>query len=1269
MNYKKLFAFLILGVFLLAFTPLTSATLKDYDTNKRIVSLDKSFLGIRTGSIADVQLITPLNYKVGLGYQKVAEMRVSGFTDYEDFITRIEFYNVADGMRELVVDYDLRKKELEQYIVNDYMEECSINITTNNETCYNVISGNHIEERFVWNELLEVNFNEYENLTLGLFTYVNEGDRVEWIPSFTKNNVRVEEWAVWTASLNTDLASYYKMEDIDSSITDSHGSNTGTYNGALYSQTGKIDNSIGYDGSNDMIDLNSNFGLGGTTDVSIFAWINADSLSTWKGIIAKEVNDADDFTMHTSSGRLVINIGSATALESVASMSTNTWYHVGFTYDGVDINAYINDVEVATTTYTGNFPTGNLAIGQERSISGRYFDGEIDEVGIWNRALTSAEITQLYNGGTGITYTNVFGTDPIVTPIEPNNGIVFNTIGNHDFTCYGSDAENFTDMEFYIDGVLEQTDSSGLNNTNYTFTQSLSEGDFNWTCIGYDDEANTGTFTARNFSVDTTPFIEITNPTTGEEIMVDSVAVNVTLTETYFDELIINLNYTNGTLADTITITDLTRGHIFEGVGDGNYNIEAIINTNTSKTNSSSVAFLVHTTVPQIDITSPTGTIPFIKIGNNETLNYSISEIGQNISHFDQCWFEYNDTEVLNNISSSGSGDLVEWGFASNYVNVTSITVNQQGNIETSSNIPQDCYDQRNFSLSVQVSGFTTTASCRDSAEVLQVIDSWSGFLDLTSANITANQKRNLNCSETNIEFEYALDNNFMCVHAIDEFGLHSHNTTTWEYSVIEKLTTFANTTTEGSTENFSVGLSLSPGVLISAATLHYGSMEYPASISNVDTDFVIFNNNLVIPNVDNDTNVTFFYELLLGDSSIINTTSNVQEVASIQIDDCSSFTFPIFTLSLKDEETRLNLTGNLDTSITISPQGNGIIVNSFFSEFTSVQTKTFCSDINLTETNLILDATLRYSATNYIPEFYHIQKANLGTYPKTIELYDIPENDSTEFKVIYQDATLLPVPGAVIQLQRQEFENGEYLLVEAPLTSSESTALIHVNVNANKYRVTVVKDGFTLGVFDDLVFKCESELTGECNLNLLTDIDPQNLVPIQNLIDFSYSITTVNNTITTTFSVPSGSPEEIHVKLVQKKITGTTTVCDKTVSSAAGSLSCDFDDSIEESSLTLKIYKNDELLAERGYALQEDLTSSFGGNNFFIVLILMLSLIGMAITSPEWMIIISVIGLLLAGGLWLLNGMNLVAGLGALVWLVIAAVILITKISKQDDQ
>ena len=82
----------------------------------------------------------------------------------------------------------------------------------------------------------------------------------------------------------TNLVSYWKMDDASGNIIDAHGSNDGTYNGSLYSQTGKINNAIGFDGSNDFVDTGANFN---NNNLSVFMWANFDDVTTRRTLISK----------------------------------------------------------------------------------------------------------------------------------------------------------------------------------------------------------------------------------------------------------------------------------------------------------------------------------------------------------------------------------------------------------------------------------------------------------------------------------------------------------------------------------------------------------------------------------------------------------------------------------------------------------------------------------------------------------------------------------------------------------------------------------------------------------------------------------------------------------------------------------------------------------------------------------------------------------------------------------------------------------------------
>jgi hydrogenase maturation factor HypE len=80
-------------------------------------------------------------------------------------------------------------------------------------------------------------------------------------------------------------------------------------------------------------------------------------------------------------------------LNGTAALPTYAWTHLAFTYDGAAMRMFVNGVQVSTTALTGVMPigAGALRIGGN-GVWGEYFRGAIDEVRIYNRALSAAEI-------------------------------------------------------------------------------------------------------------------------------------------------------------------------------------------------------------------------------------------------------------------------------------------------------------------------------------------------------------------------------------------------------------------------------------------------------------------------------------------------------------------------------------------------------------------------------------------------------------------------------------------------------------------------------------------------------------------------------------------------------------------------------------------------------------------------------------------------------------------------------------------------------------
>ena len=152
--------------------------------------------------------------------------------------------------------------------------------------CEYVEIGSHKESREVWSD-----FNNSvkigENITIGLFTDVQEGDKVEWIPIIA--GVEVEEWAGWEESLWTGLIAYYDFEEDSGNLIDIHRglhNGTATGDGLTYSVDGALGDAIQFGGSADYFLVSDHVDLDNTGDFSYSLWINLTDSRSNSGILS-----------------------------------------------------------------------------------------------------------------------------------------------------------------------------------------------------------------------------------------------------------------------------------------------------------------------------------------------------------------------------------------------------------------------------------------------------------------------------------------------------------------------------------------------------------------------------------------------------------------------------------------------------------------------------------------------------------------------------------------------------------------------------------------------------------------------------------------------------------------------------------------------------------------------------------------------------------------------------------------------------------------------
>ena len=196
------------------------------------------------------------------------------------------------------------------------------------------------------------------------------------------------------------VAAYSFNEGSGTTVTDlSLNGNTGTISGATW-VLGRYGNGLQFDGIDDWVTVADANSLDLTNGMTIEAWVfPAVAPAGWRTVVVKERPDNLGYYLQASSrgqNRPATGVFVSNAERNLAGTSrlaANTWVHLAATWDGAVQRLYVNGVQVASRNQTGSMPNsaGLLRIGGNLPY-GEFFQGLIDEVRIYNRALTLAEI-------------------------------------------------------------------------------------------------------------------------------------------------------------------------------------------------------------------------------------------------------------------------------------------------------------------------------------------------------------------------------------------------------------------------------------------------------------------------------------------------------------------------------------------------------------------------------------------------------------------------------------------------------------------------------------------------------------------------------------------------------------------------------------------------------------------------------------------------------------------------------------------------------------
>jgi hypothetical protein len=211
-------------------------------------------------------------------------------------------------------------------------------------------------------------------------------------------------------ALIDNLLAYWNLNDDGSgnvSLVDSTGNGNSLNNNGCVLGAGKIGGDAQFDGNSS--DLNVSLATNPSFSYGFWVYLNSygqHPISDFgESIFDNRSGDTTDgvFLNITTDGylrvcsRIVLYTGTAT-------VPTGSWQYINFVVNSGTIYLYINGSLCDSLSDNGtSWDSGTLLFGKNEDGLVP-FDGSIDEVGVWNRALSQAEVIQLYNGGAGLTY-------------------------------------------------------------------------------------------------------------------------------------------------------------------------------------------------------------------------------------------------------------------------------------------------------------------------------------------------------------------------------------------------------------------------------------------------------------------------------------------------------------------------------------------------------------------------------------------------------------------------------------------------------------------------------------------------------------------------------------------------------------------------------------------------------------------------------------------------------------------------------------------------
>jgi hypothetical protein len=308
-------------------------------------------------------------------------------------------------------------------------------------------------------------------------------------------------------SANGLVAAYSFDEGSGTVLNDlSFSGHNGTVNGATWSTSGKYNGGLSFNGTSSYVattlpisTLSSGF--------TVTAWVYCDpSVSDWAWVIGEDTGGF--FFIGKSANGNDIHAGADGILNAQdftsSTITTGSWQHWAWTWDGTTsangIKIYINGnlTSQARATGTSTQATTNIRIGARNPSFGEYWKGMIDEIRIYNRALTQADVQNAMNTPVGQTTTSPPNAPTLSSPANGATGVAVSPTLNWNAstgaTSYGL---QLSTSQGFSTTVVNQT---GIAATSYAVSGLTNNTTYYWRVNATNTAGTSGWSSSRSFT-------------------------------------------------------------------------------------------------------------------------------------------------------------------------------------------------------------------------------------------------------------------------------------------------------------------------------------------------------------------------------------------------------------------------------------------------------------------------------------------------------------------------------------------------------------------------------------------------------------------------------------------------------------------------------------------------------------------------------------------------------------------------------------------------